>query len=189
MAYRNGNYSAFYVAEPFSESNLGAYSTRDFVYYQLLRTWKGKDSTFPFNDSHNKNYNVRDGSDWEKTLKPRIRERLRNSKNIILFLSSITKSSRALREEIDYGINIQGLPVIVVYPDCSEKSDIINCSSKTIRQVIENMWNKLPIFRDSMSEVPTLHIPMKKSLIRSALEDTDFMVNTKREPGTFSYPC
>lgn len=25
MAYRNGNYSAFYVAEPFNETNLGAY--------------------------------------------------------------------------------------------------------------------------------------------------------------------
>lgn len=187
MAYRNGNYSAFYVAEPFSESNLEAYSTRDFVYYQLLRTWKGKDSTFPFNDSHNKNYNVRDGSDWEKTLKPRIRDRLKNSKNIILFLSSITKSSRALREEIDYGI--KGLPVIVVYPEYSEKSDIIDCTSKTFRQAIEDLWDKLPIFRDSMSEVPTLHIPMKKSLIRSALEDTDFMVSTKKKTGTFFYPC
>ena len=72
MAYRNGNYSAFYVAEPFSESNLGAHSTKDFVYYNLLRAWKGDDSSFPFIDSHNKNYNVRDGSDWEKTLKPRI---------------------------------------------------------------------------------------------------------------------
>ena len=88
---------------------------------------KAKDSTFPFVDSHEKNYNVRDGSDWELTLKPRIRERLRNSKNVILFLSSITKNSRALREEVDYGINSMELPVIVVYPDFSEKSDIIGC--------------------------------------------------------------
>ena len=29
MAYRNGNYSAFYVDEPFNESNLGANSTKD----------------------------------------------------------------------------------------------------------------------------------------------------------------
>ena len=105
MSYRNGNYAAFYVTEPFGESNLGAHATKDFVYYNLLRTWKGQDRTFPFIDSHNKNYNVRDGSDWERTLKPRIRERLRNSKNIVLFLSTITKNSRALREEVDYGIN------------------------------------------------------------------------------------
>ena len=87
MAYRNGNYSAFYVAEPFSESNLGAYATKDFVYYNLLKAWKSNDSSFPFIDSHNKNYNVRDGSDWEGTLKPRIRERLRKSKNLVFFLS------------------------------------------------------------------------------------------------------
>ena len=189
MAYRNGNYSAFYVKEPFSESNLGANSSRDFVSYNLLRAWKGGDSTFPFNDSHNKNYNVRDGSDWEKTLKPRIRERISKSKNIILFLSSITKNSRAIREEIDYGINTSGLPVIVVYPDYTEKSDIINCESKTIRKQIKDLWDKLPIFRDSMDSVPTLHIPNKKALIRKALENEGFMVNTKKEADVYFYPC
>ena len=112
MAYRNGNYSAFYVKTPFNQNNLGAHSTPDFVYYSMLKAWKGQDSSFPFIDSHNKNYNVRDDSDWESTLKPRIRERIRNSKNEIFFLSSITKNSRALREEIDYGINDQGLPII-----------------------------------------------------------------------------
>lgn len=188
MAYRTGNYSAFYVNEPFLD-NLGAHSTRDFVYYNLLRAWKGADSTFPFIDSHDKNYNVRDGSDWEKTLKPRIRERLRNSKNIVLFLSSITKNSTALREEVDYGINTCDLPVIVVYPDYREKSDIIGCVSQNIRQQIEDLWDKLPRFRDSMDQVPTLHVPNNKALIQSALGDPDFMVNTKRKAGKFFYPC
>ncbi|MDY6952279.1 MAG: TIR domain-containing protein [Thermodesulfobacteriota bacterium] len=189
MSYRNGNYSAFYVKEPFNENNLGAHSTKDFVSYNLLRAWKGADSSFPFIDSHNKNYNVRDGSDWEKTLKPRIRDRISKSKNIILFLSSITKSSRAIREEIDYGINSNGLPVIVVYPEYREKSDIINCSSETIKQKIKNLWDNLPVFRNSMGEVPTLHIPNKKSVIRSALENKGFMVNTKREAGEYFYKC
>ena len=189
MAYRNGNYSAFYVDEPFAESNLGANSTEDFVYYNLLRAWKGADSSFPFIDSHNKTYNVRDGSDWEKTLKPRIRDRLNSSKNIVLFLSSITRNSRAIREEVDYGINTNGLPVIVVYPEYSEKSDIINCSSKAIKQKIKNLWDKLPIFRNSMGDVPTLHIPNRKSLIKKALEDDDFMVNTKCDPKIYFYPC
>lgn len=189
MAYRNGNYSAFYVSEPFSESSLGAHATKDFVYYNMLRAWKGGDSAFPFNDSHNKNYNVRDSSDWEKTLKPRIRERLKSSKNMILFLSSLTKSSRALREEIDYGINTSGLPVIVVYPEYSEKSDIINCKSETFRKQITDLWDKLPIFRNSMNNVPTMHIPNKKILIRSALNDVDFMVASKCTAGTYFYKC
>ena len=189
MAYRNGNYTAFYVDEPFNESNLGAHGTRDFVYYNLVRAWKADDSTFPFIDSHDKTYNVRDGSDWEKTLKPRIHERLGNSKNLILFLSSITRNSRALREEVDYGINKLGLPVIVVYPDFSDKSDIINCQTKSIRKKVRNLWDKLPRFRDSMGEVPTIHVPNKKALIRKALEDDDFKVQTKCDPKVYFFPC
>lgn len=189
MAYRNGNYSAFYVSEPFSESNLGAAATKDFVSYNLLRAWKANDSTFPFNDSHNKNYNVRDGSDWEKTLKPRLHDRLSNSKNIILFLSSVTKNSKALREEINYGIGTKGLPVIVVYPEYSNKSDIINCSSSTIKKQIKDLWDKIPAFRDSMGEVPTIHVPYKKELIKSALSDTDFMVISKCKAGIYFYNC
>lgn len=189
MAYRNGNYSAFYVKEPFNENNLGAHSTKDFNSYHLLRAWKADDGSFPFIDSHNKNYNVRDGSDWEQTLKPRIQERLSNSKNIVLCLSSITKNSRALREEINFGIGSKGLPVIVVYPEHKEKSDIINCASETIKTSIEDLWDNLPAFRDQMDEVPTIHIPYKKDLIRSALSDTDLMVGSKRSPGIYFYKC
>lgn len=186
MAYRNGNYTAFYVSEPFIESNLGASATKDFVSYNLLRAWKAADSDFPFNDSHNKNYNVRDGSDWETTLKPRLHNRLDNSKNIVLFLSSITKNSRALREEIDYGINTKGLPVIVVYPEYSEKSDIVT-SEKKFKKQIKDLWDSLPKFRDSMKDVPTLHIPNKKDLIKKALNDPDFMVATKCDANTYFY--
>lgn len=189
MSNRTGNYSAFYVKEPFKESNLGANIARDFVSYNLLKAWKATDSSFPFVDSHNKNYNVRDGSDWEATLKPRLRDRLNKSKNIVLFLSEHTKNSQALREEIDYGINTNGLPVIVVYPDYSEKSDIINCKGKTIKQQIKDLWDKVPMFRDSMSKVPTLHVPNKKSLIKAALENKDFMVGTKKAAGENFYPC
>lgn len=189
MAYRNGNYSAFYVAEPFSEGNLGAHAAKDFLYYNLLRAWKAADTSFPFIDSHDKNYNVRDGSDWERTLKPRIRERLRNSKNMILFLSSLTKNSLALREEVEYGVNNLGLPVIVVYPDYSEKSDIIICESKQIKKQIRDLWGKVPRFRDSMKNVPTIHLPNKKDLIRRALGNTDFQVQSKGKCSTFFYPC
>lgn len=120
MANRTANYAAFYVSEPFSESNLGANATPDFLYYNQLRAWKGADTSFPFVDAHAKTYNVRDNSSWE-TLKKRLHDRLDVSKNIILFLSNNTKNSQALREEIEYGINTKGLPVIVIYPDFKEK--------------------------------------------------------------------
>lgn len=189
MAYRNGNYSAFYVSEPFNPSNLGASATRDFSSYNLLRAWKARDDSFPFFDSHNKNYNVRDGSDWEKTLKPRLRNRLSNSKNIILFLSSTTKSSRALREEINYGANTLGLPIIVVYPEYENKSDIINCKSENFKQQIIDLWDSFPTLREAMKVVPTLHMPYKKELTRTALKDKDFMVDTKTKALKYYYPC
>ncbi len=180
MAYRNGNYAAFYVAEPFNSSALGAHATKDFCYYNMLRAWKGNDASFPFNDSHDKTYNVRDNSDWEATLKPRLRERIRNSKNIVLFLSSNTANSRALREEVDYGINDQGLPIIVVYPEYDSKDSLL--LNGTLRQSVKNLWDKLPIFRDSMNKVPTLHVPIKKDVIEMSLKDSDFMLATKTTP-------
>lgn len=184
MSYRNGNYTAFYVAEPFSESNLGAHATPDFKTYNLIRAWQSK-FNISFNDSHKKNYNVRDSSDWELTLKPRLHERLRNSKNIILILSSNTKNSRALREEIDYGINKLGLPVIVVYPEYSKVSDI--SSDNRFNDNIKALWNKLPIFRNSIHKVPTVHIPFKADLLKKALENKEFMVQSKKTTYAYIY--
>lgn len=184
MPNRTANYSAFFVTEPFNPSNLGAHATRDFCYYNMLKAWKEKDSSFPFVDAHAKTYSVRDGSDWEATLKPRLHERLRFSKNIILFLSSITANSRALREEITYGIQTCGLPVIVVYPEYSERSDIITASG-SIKTQITNLWDKLPAFRDNMGSVPTCHIPLDKSLITNCLNDPEFKVQTKCNPGCY----
>lgn len=185
MVYRNGNYTAFYVAEPFNPCSLGANATRDFQYYNTLRMWKGADTTFPFVDSHDKTYSVRDGSDWECTLKPRLRERLRNSKNIIFILSSITTNSRALREEIDYGINDQGLPIIIIYPEYSTKESLLTNGS--LKQEVKNLWGNLPMFRDSMGKVPTLHVPMNKDLIKTSLQDGNFMVGSKTSPDIYRY--
>lgn len=184
MSNRTANYTAFYVAEPFNESNLGANATPDFLYYNQLRAWKAADSTFPFIDAHEKTYNVRDDSEWE-TLKNRLHERLNASKNIVLFLSDNTKSSKALREEIDYGINKKGLPIIVIYPDFTDKTDI--CNSTGIKKQIKDLWNKLPVFRDNMDKVATLHVPYKKVLITNALKDSDFKVQTMTDAGAYYY--
>lgn len=184
MSNRTANYAAFYVSEPFSESNLGANATPDFLYYNQLRAWKGADSSFPFVDAHNKTYNVRDDSEWE-TLKRRLHDRLNVSKNIVLFLSNNTKNSRALREEIDYGINTKGLPIIVIYPDFKEKSDI-SCSTG-IKKQVKDLWDKLPMFRDNMDKVATIHVPYKKTLIMNALKDPDFKIQSMAEAKSYYY--
>lgn len=184
MSNRTSNYVAFYVKEPFCASNLGANATPDFVYYNQLRAWKALDNTFPFIDAHAKTYNVRDNSQWT-TLKQRLHERLDTSKNIVLFLSKNTQNSRALREEIDYGINTKGLPVIVIYPDFKEKSDI--WCSKGMKQQVKDLWDKLPVFRDNMDKVATLHVPYQKALIKSALKDDDFKVQTMAMATQYHY--
>ena len=184
---QNYNYCAFYVSEPFNESSLGAHATEDFCYYNMLKAWKGLDSSFPFKNAHDTTYNVRDNSDWESTLKPRLRERLRNSKNIILFLSKYTSNSRALREEIDYGINTLGLPVIVIYPDLKTKEDLRTYDKTDLSNAVKNLWNKLPVFRDSKSKVPVLHIPMKKDIISDSLDNSDFIVNSGKTPNDYFF--
>lgn len=188
MTYRNANYAAFYVDEPFSESNLKANETEDFRYYRMLKMWKGQDSKYPFIDAHEKTYNVRDDSKWE-TLQQRIHERLGKSRNIVLFLSSITKRSRALREEITYGIDTKGLPIIVVYPGYSEKSDIIVCGTKRIKKQIKDLWDNLPSLRNRMDKVPTIHVPLKKALIKQALENSDFTVQAPGSKTPHFYQC
>ena len=185
MSYRSCNYTAFYVAEPFNQYNLGAYAAKDFCYYQALKAWKGKDSSFPFFDAHDKTYDVRDGSDWERTLKPRLHERLRvYSKNIILFLSSNTCSSRAIREEIDYGMCYLGLPVIVVYPELTQTEIAVD---RKIKWAAERLWDNLPIFRDNFRNVPTCHVPLNKELITKALNDKDFTIQGKTANYLWSY--
>ncbi len=185
MGNATRNYCAFYVSEPFNPSTLGAHATRDFVYYNLLKSWKAKDNDFPFNNAHDSTYNVRDNSDWESTLKPRLHERLGNSKNIIFFLSSKTKSSKAVREEFEYGMGNLGLPVIVVYPELSEKYEIQE--NNNIKNKVKELWDFVPAFKSHMDSVPTLHIPMKKELIKSALLDKSFMVNSKASVDKYYY--
>ena len=181
------NYAAFYVSEPFSESQLGANATKDFCYYNILKAWKGADSSFPFNNAHDTTYNVRDTSNWELTLKPRLRERLKNSKNIILFLSNLTMDSKALREEIDYGINTLGLPIIVIYPDLKNVEDLLNNGKISLNSTVQTLWKKLPIFKDSKSKVPVLHIPMNKETIKKALNNTNFRIGSGKRAGDFFY--
>ena len=182
--YANGNYTAFYVSTPFVETNLGANTAKDFCYYRTLQMWKGADSSFPFINSHDKTYDVRDSSDWESTLKPRLRKRLANSKNIILILSRNTKSSRALNEEIDYGINTLNLPIIVVYPDFQYQSDIVDFNGNIFPQIF-SLWDNLPIFRDNMHKVPTLHIPFNRDAVKLALLNDGFKKNTALPPDLY----
>lgn len=178
------SYTAFYVKEPFVESNLGARAAHDFCYYNILRLWAVIDPNFPFKDAHDMTYNVRDDSQWE-TLKARLHERLRQSQNIILILSKDTKNSRALREEIDYGVNVLGLPIIFVYINVDEETMVKDGALNV--DVLSEYWRKLPILDGVMDKVPSFHVPMRKGYIASAIIDPDVCVNTKKEVVCYFY--
>jgi hypothetical protein len=153
------------------------------VYYNLVKSWASQDQDFRFVDAHEKTYSVRDDSDWDKTLKPRLRERLSYSKNIVVFLSSDTKNSRALREEVDYGVNILGLPLLIVYPEKKSTSEIF--ANNSFQSSIVKLWDNLPILRDSMDTVPRLHMALSKDNLKRALTLADFMLQTKTSAKAF----
>ena len=67
----------------------------------------------------------------------------------------------------------------MIYPDFDSKGDIAD--SNGIRRQVRDLWDLLPVFRDNMYKVPTIHVPYKKNLIKAALEDEKFMVNSKKD--------
>ncbi len=185
MSCNNGNYTAFYVDEPFVDGK-SAVTAPDFCYYNLLKAWKAVNPSFGFEDSHEKTYQVRDGSDFGSTLVPRIRQRLRKSKNIILFLSSHTKQSRALKEEIEYGSIELGLPIIVVYPELEKNSEIHTnyIPTRYVRNLIET---HLPILKKAMEKVPTAHILLNKNNINASIKYNELTVSGKENACFYGY--
>lgn len=107
----------------------------------MLRMWKGEDNSFPFNDAHDKTYNVRD-SDWKRLLSLDFIQGLTILRTLFYFKFH-TANSHALREEMNYGIGTKGLPVIVIYPDYDKKSDIVD-SNGNFKKQIKDLWDKLP---------------------------------------------
>lgn len=72
-----------------------------------------------------------------------------------------------------------------IYLDYSEKEDIAD--KECIKDKIKLMWDKVSTFKKYKDSVATLHIPMKEELIKNALKDDKFKVNTM-EVDTYYYP-
>ena len=110
MAYRNGTYVAF-------DCNGQNDPTKgDLKYLGMLRAWKESDNIdFNFTDSHKKTYQVRDSSS-EATLKSRLEDRMRLSKNMLVIISDDTNYDRGLLNwEIQTAQDKYDLPIIVAY--------------------------------------------------------------------------
>lgn len=163
MAYRNGTYVAF-------DGNDTTDPTKsDMKYYGLLQSWNSsKDVEFNFSDSHKKTYQVKDSSNMN-TLKSRLMDRMRNSKNMLIIISDDTNWDRGLLNyEIEQAVDYYKLPLIIVYTNTSKIRDAENMSYKWPRALKERIKN---------GTAKCVHIPFKKEPILDAIGQ--FSVNSK----------
>lgn len=100
MAYRNKTYVCFDA-------------DNDIRYYWLMKAWKENESiAFNFHNAHEIN-NLRDGSSPE-TIKRKLRERLQNTKVLIVLIGDNTKNLyKYVRWEIEWAVE-EGIPIIAV---------------------------------------------------------------------------
>lgn len=155
MAYRNGTYIAFH-AEGKTDP-----TASDIKYYRMLKAWHEHDGVdFKFVNSHDKVAAVRDTSKRE-TIMQSLRERLNNSKNMILIIGNTTKNDTDfVPYEIKYAIDTCKIPLIVVYTDYA---GILNPASH------RSEWPAALAARIDAKTVKAIHIPFKRAIIDQAI--------------------
>jgi hypothetical protein len=155
MSYRNGTYIAFHA----NGTNIPIDS--DIKYYNLIKAWTAKtDDDFSMINSHDKTAAVRDSSSKE-TLKKRLKERLANSKHMVLIVGDTTKDDTDwIPFEIEYAVDICKIPIIIAY-----------IGEEYILDAKKN-WNKLPkVLKEKIDNgyAYCIHIPFKKEPLKDAI--------------------
>lgn len=138
MAYRNKTYICFDA-------------DTDMWAYKFMKGWKNNDNIdFDFYDAHDLN-NLRDGSS-ETTIKVKLRERMKNSKLLLVIVGEKTKNlHRFVRWEMDVALELD-VPIVAVYLNLSKTCDTTVCP---------------PIIRDKL----VLHVPFKQVAIKWAIDN------------------
>lgn len=162
MAYRNGTYVAFHAngtSEP-TES--------DMKYYRLLQAWhENEDHEFSISNSHEKTAAVRDSS-LRETLRRRLRERLANSKNLLLILGKTTKfDTDWIPFEIECAADDFKLPIIVAYTAYEA------VPPNSDQNVLRSWWPAALANRIDSDTTRTMHISFKQRPIHDALARFD----------------
>lgn len=156
MAYRNGTYVAF-------DGNGQNDPTKgDLKYLGILRAWKESDNIdFNFTDSHKKTYQVRDLSSKE-TLKLRLEERMRNSKNMLVIISDDTNFDRGLLNwEIRTAQDKYDLPIIVAY---AGEQHLPRLTDELVHKLPKAIWKDVKFGGNHYA-----HIPFTKDRIMQAI--------------------
>jgi len=155
MAYRNKTYVCFDA-------------DNDMKYYRLMEAWKENENiAFNFHNAHEIN-NLRDGSS-EETIKKKLRERLQNTKVLVVLIGDHTKDLyKYIRWEIEYALE-KDIPIVAVNLNKKRKKDQNLCP---------------PLLRDELA----IHVPYGQKIIDYALNNWPDSHKSHRKKGdTGSY--
>jgi hypothetical protein len=160
MAYRNATYVAFHAAGTSDPT------ASDIKYFNLLKAWHVRDeSDFSFINSHQKTYAVRDSSSRE-TLRARLAERLRNSKNMLLILGATTRlDTDWVPFEIAYAIDTCKVPIIAAYPGYNAVRNPM---------ALRSMWPSALATRINSQLAHVIHVPFKVGPLTHAVNTFSF---------------
>jgi len=155
MAYRNGTYIAFHA------DGTNQPGKSDIDYYNLMKAWSAKtDDDFSMINSHEKTSSVRDTSNRE-TLRKRLSERLRNSKNMVLIIGATTKNDTDwVPFEIAQAVDTCEIPIIAAYTDYSPVLEPAE---------FWPLWPKALADRINNKSASVIHIPFKKAPLLDAI--------------------
>ena len=157
MAYRNKTYVCFDA-------------DNDIRMYNLMKAWKENGHVaFNFHDAHDLN-NIRKQSS-EETIKRRLRERLANTKVLVVLIGAYTRNLyKYVRWEIDYAVE-KDIPVIGVNLNKINGLDSSRCP---------------PVLRDELA----VHVPFGQKSVDYALNnwpDRHRQHRLKGEGGAWRY--
>jgi len=155
MAYRNGTYIAF-----FADGNNQPGKT-DIDYYNLMKAWSSKgDDDFAMINSHEKTAAVRDTS-LQQTLRARLHDRLKNSKNMVLIVGENTKNAKVwVPFEIEQAVDRYKIPIIAAYT---------GYTSILAPAQLSSLWPSALASRINDKTARVLHIPFKKKPLVAAM--------------------
>lgn len=168
MAYRNGTYVAFNgcgTSNPIES---------DIKYYNLLTAWnENKNIDFRFSNSHEKTSQVKDSSKLE-TLKATLKERMKNSKNMLLLLTENSSDSTSLINwEIETAVQNYSLPLIVAYVNCDQYFTNVDPYEQYWPPKLLNLSNEMRktlLIGNNDVKLRSIHIPFKKEIILHAIQ-------------------
>ena len=143
MPYRNKTYVCFD-------------GDNDIHYYYLMKAWKQNDGmSFNFFDAHDLN-TARDTSLTE-SIKRRLRERLRNSKILVVLIGNKTRYLyRFVRWEMEQAVNLD-LPIVGVNLNGLRQQDSLRCPSVIREELAVHVSFNAAIVQHALERWPASH--------------------------------